>query len=158
MIDGPAPLSLVPDLDELLCFALHSTGFAFNRVYRRPLRRLGLTYPQYLVMVALWGEDGVTVGCLADRLWLDTSTLTPLLKRLEGLKLLTRRRSAADERRVMVALTEQGRAMQQEAADVTRCITESAGLSVEDLARLTREIRTLRGNLEGAAAKAEAAA
>jgi len=157
MIDGSAPLSLAPDLDELLCFALHSTGFAFNRIYRHPLRRLGLTYPQYLVMVALWREDGVTVGRLAERLCLDTSTLTPLLKRLEALKLLTRRRSEADERRVMVALTERGRVMQQEAADVTRCITESAGLSVEDMARLTREIRALRSNLEGAAAKAEAA-
>jgi len=157
MIDGPAPLSLAPDLDELLCFAVHSTGFAFNRVYRRPLRRLGLTYPQYLVMVALWGEDRVTVGRLGERLSLDTSTLTPLLKRLEGLQLLTRRRSDADERRVIVTLTELGRAMHREAADVTRCITEGAGLSVADLARLTREIRALRGNLEGAAAKAEAA-
>jgi len=157
MVDGPAPLSHAPNLDELLCFALYSTGFAFNRVYRRPLRRLGLTYPQYLVMVALWGEDAVTVGRLAERLCLDTSTLTPLLKRLEALRLLTRRRSEADERRVIVALTEQGRAMQLEAADVTRCITESAGLSARDLARLTREVRALRVNLEGAAAKAEAA-
>jgi len=156
MIDGPAPVSLAPDLDELLCFALHTTGFAFNRTYRRPLRRLGLTYPQYLVMVALWGEDGVGVGRLAERLCLDTNTLTPLLKRLEGLKLLTRRRSEPDERRVMVVLTEQGRAMEKEAAEVTRCITQSAGLSVEDLARLTREIRALRDNLERAAAKAEA--
>ncbi len=157
MTGGSASLSLAPDLDGLLCFAVHSTGFAFNRIYRRPLQRLGLTYPQFLVMVALWGEDGVTVGRLADRLCLDTSTLTPLLKRLEGLKLLTRRRSETDERRVMVALTEQGRVMQQEAAGVTRCITESAGVSVADLARLTREIRALRDNLEEAAAKAEAA-
>jgi len=154
---GSAPLSLAPDLDGHLCFAVHSTGFAFNRIYRRPLQRLGLTYPQYLVMVALWDEDGVTVGRLAERLCLETSTLTPLLKRLEAARLLTRRRSATDERRVMVTLTEQGRAMRQEAASVTRCIIESAGLSAEDLARLTREIRALRGNLEGAAAKAEAA-
>jgi DNA-binding MarR family transcriptional regulator len=157
MVDGPAPPSLAPDLDGLLCFAVHSTGFAFNRIYRRPLRRLGLTYPQYLVMVALWGEDGVTVGRLAERLCLETSTLTPLLKRLEGLKLLTRRRSEEDERRVMVGLTDQGRAMRQEAAWVTRCITEGAGLAIEDLERLTREIRALRGNLEAAAGKAEAA-
>ena len=151
MTGGAAPLSPASELDALLCFAVHSTGFAFNRIYRRPLQRLGLTYPQYLAMVALWEEDGVTVGRLAERLSLDTSTLTPLLKRLEASKLLTRRRSEADERRVMVALTEQGRAMQQEAAGVTRCIMESAGLSADDLARLTREIRTLRGNLEGAA-------
>ena len=153
----PAASLPAPDLDELLCFAVHSTGFAFNRVYRRPLQRLGLTYPQYLVLVALWGEDGVTVGRLGERLALDTSTLTPLLKRLEGLGLLTRSRSRMDERRVMVALTGKGRAMQLEAADVTRCIVESAGLPVADLVRLTREIRALRSNLERAAAEGTAA-
>ena len=157
MRESAAPSSPAPDLDELLCFAVHSTGFAFNRIYRRPLQRLGLTYPQYLVMVALWGEDGVTVGRLGERLALDTSTLTPLLKRLEGLGLLTRSRSRTDERRVMVALTGKGRAMQLEAADVTRCIVESAGLPVADLLRLTGEIRTLRSNLERAVAKETAA-
>ena len=157
MRESAAPSSPTPDLDELLCFAVHSTGFAFNRIYRRPLQRLGLTYPQYLVMVALWGEDGVTVGRLGERLALDTSTLTPLLKRLEGLGLLTRSRSRTDERRVMVALTEKGCAMQLEAADVTRCIVESAGLPVADLVRLTREIRALRSNLKRAVAKETAA-
>lgn len=157
MRDSVASSSPAPDLDEMLCFAVHSTGFAFNRIYRRPLQRLGLTYPQYLVMVALWGEDGVTVGRLGERLALDTSTLTPLLKRLEGLGLLTRNRSSTDERRVMVALTEKGRAMQLEAADVTRCIVEGAGLPVADLVRLTREIRALRSNLERAAAEETAA-
>ncbi len=154
----PAASSLpAPDLDELLCFAVHSTGFAFNRAYRRPLQRLGLTYPQYLVLVALWGADGVTVGRLGERLALDTSTLTPLLKRLEGLGLLTRSRSRTDERRVVVALTGKGRAMQLEAADVTRCIVESAGLPVADLVRLTREIRALRSNLKRAEAEGTAA-
>lgn len=157
MRDSVASSSPAPDLDEMLCFAVHSTGFAFNRIYRRPLQRLGLTYPQYLVMVALWGEDGVTVGRLGKRLALDTSTLTPLLKRLEGLGLLTRSRSRTDERRVMVALTEKGRAMQLEAADVTRCIVEGAGLPVADLVRLTREIRALRSNLERTAAEETAA-
>ena len=141
------------DLNELLCFAVHSTGFAFNRIYRNPLQRLGLTYPQYLVMVALWGEDGVTVGRLGERLALDTNTLTPLLKRLEASMLLVRSRSKTDERRVMVALTEKGQAMQLEAADVTRCVVDSAGLPVADLIRLTREIRALRSNLERAAAE-----
>ena len=144
-------------LDDLLCFAIHSTGFAFNRIYRRPLQNLGLTYPQYLVMVALWGEDSVTVGHLGERLALETGTLTPLLKRLEAVGLLTRRRSEVDERRVMVALTEKGRGLQREAADVTRCIAESAGLPLAELARLTREIRVLRSNLERAAAKTDAA-
>lgn len=143
-----------PGLDDLLCFAVHSTGFAFNRLYRRPLQRLGLTYPQYLVMVALWGGDGVTVGRLGEQLSLDTSTLTPLLKRLEALGFLTRRRSEADERRVIVSLTEKGRDLRREAAEVTRCVAEGAGLSPADLARLTREILALRSRLEQAAAKA----
>jgi DNA-binding MarR family transcriptional regulator len=149
--------SAVPDLDDLLCFAVHSTGFAFNRVYRRPLQRLGLTYPQYLVMVALWGEEDVTVGQLGERLSLDSGTLTPLLKRLEGMGLLTRRRSEADERRVMVALTDKGRKLKREAADVTRCIAESAGLSLAEFTRLMREIKSLRANLERAAATVDAA-
>lgn len=140
-----------PGLDDLLCFAVHSTGFAFNRLYRRPLQRLGLTYPQYLVMVALWGGDGVTVGQLGERLSLDTSTLTPLLKRLEAMGVLNRRRSDADERRVIVSLTDKGHGLRQEAAEVTRCIAEGAGLHPADLSRLTQEIRALRARLERAA-------
>ena len=156
MPERPDPLPS-PDLDDLLCFAVHSTGFAFNRLYRRPLQRLGLTYPQYLVMVALWREDGVTVGRLGEQLALDTSTLTPLLKRLEALGLLTRRRSEADERRVIVGLTEKGEGLRAEAAAVTRCIAEGTGLSLEELGRLTREVRDLRARLERAAATGEAA-
>ena len=140
------------DLDALLCFAVHSTGFAFNRIYRQALQSLGLTYPQYLVMVALWGEDGVTVGHLGELLRLDTSTLTPLLKRLEALGLLSRVRSKADERRVVVGLTNTGRAMRHKAAEVRRCVVKGAGLSADELARLTRELRVLRTNLERAAA------
>jgi MarR family transcriptional regulator, organic hydroperoxide resistance regulator len=157
MRDHLPPPPSIPDLDSLLCFAVHSTGFAFNRIYRRPLQRLGLTYPQYLVMVALWSQDSVTVGQLGGRLALDTNTLTPLLKRLEALDLLTRRRSAVDERRVVIALTEKGRDLQRDAADVTRCIVESAGLPLAEIARLTREIRALRANLERAAEEADAA-
>lgn len=146
-----------PALEDLLCFAIHSTGFAFSRIYRQPLKRLGLTYPQYLVMVALWGENDVTVGHLGARLSLDTSTLTPLLKRLEALGFLSRRRSDTDERRVMITLTEKGSALRSQAQDVTRCVAESAGLPDAELARLTREIRALRTNLEDAAAKADPA-
>jgi DNA-binding MarR family transcriptional regulator len=151
------PATTSPDLDDLLCFAIQSAGFAFNRIYRRPLQKLGLTYPQYLVMVALWGGDSVTVGHLGEQLALETGTLTPLLKRLETMGLLSRQRSEIDERRVIVTLTEKGRRLKREAADVTRCITESAGLSLAELARLTQEIRALRANLERAAAKNDAA-
>ena len=132
---------------------MHSTEFAFNRIYRRVLKHLNLTYPQYLVMVALWREDDVTVGRLGERLSLDTNTVTPLLKRLETLALLTRRRSTEDERRVMVALTETGRAMQQKASGISNCIVADAGLPLADLQRLTREILVLRANLERAASE-----
>ena len=98
-------VSISPNLDDHLCFAIYSTGFAFNRIYRRALQNLGLTYPQYLVMVALWGGDRVTVGRLGQQLALETSTLTPLLKRLETLGFLKRTRSEQDERRVIVATT-----------------------------------------------------
>jgi DNA-binding MarR family transcriptional regulator len=146
---SPAPLPA--SLDDLLCFAIYSTGFAFNRVYRKPLQRLGVTYPQYLVMLALWDEDGVTVGRLGERLFLDTNTLTPLLKRLEALGLISRRRSDTDERRVLVTLTPKGRTLRREADDVMRCVGEAAGMPVGDLARLTKDIRALRANLERAA-------
>jgi DNA-binding MarR family transcriptional regulator len=141
----------IPDIDEFLCFAIHSTGFAFNRLYRKPLAKLGLTYPQYLVMAALWREDGPTVGGLGAKLALDTSTLTPLLKRLEALGLLTRRRSEIDERRVIVRLTEKGSAMRASAVEILACAFAATGLSVDAFARLRQDILTLRGNLERAA-------
>ncbi len=146
-----SPLPSSPHIDELLCFAVYSTGFAFNRVYRGLLQDLGLTYPQYLVLIALWAGDSVTVGHLGEQLALETSTLTPLLKRLEAMGLLTRRRSDNDERRVIVALTKKGQALKEKAADVTRCIVESAGLPLSEFTRLTNDLRTLRINLEQAA-------
>lgn len=146
----PVPIAVL-DLERMLCFSVYSTGFAFNRVYRKPLQKLGLTYPQFLVMMALWGEDGATVGRLGERLSLDTSTLTPLLKRLEGMGLVSRRRSVEDERRVLVALTGKGVAMKSEAATVLGCIVEAIGMSGPEIARLTDDIRALRANLERAA-------
>jgi len=147
----PAAEIALPPLDDFLCFAVYSTGFAFNRIYRKPLVKLGLTYPQFLVMAALWSEDGVTVGTLGDRLALDTSTLTPLLKRLEAMDLLSRRRSTEDERRVLVSLTAKGGALRTKARDVMACIYAAADLSPDAFAKLTRDIRTLRRNLERAA-------
>jgi DNA-binding MarR family transcriptional regulator len=141
----------VPDLDEFLCFAIYSTGFAFNRIYRRPLGRLGLTYPQFLVMAALWGRDGVAVGALGAKLWLDTNTLTPLLKRLEAVGLIVRERSKEDERKVIVSLTEKGSAMRSEVGEILRCTFVSADMPAVDFAKLTRDIQALRRNLERAA-------
>lgn len=138
----------LPNVDELLCFAVYGAGLAFNRVYRRLLDDLDLTYPQYLALVVLWERDGVTTGYLGERLSLDTNTLTPMLKRMEAMRLLTRQRDSADERRVIVSLTERGRSMRREAGDVMRCIAEAAGLPHERLAGLTAEIRDLRARLE----------
>jgi DNA-binding MarR family transcriptional regulator len=104
-----------PDLDSLFCFALHSTAQAVVRANKPMLDTLGLTYPQYLVMVVLWAEDGQTVGSIGDRLFLDSSTLTPLLKRLEAAGLVRRARCAEDERQVRVSLTEEGKALEEEA-------------------------------------------
>ena len=155
MPDAAPPIA--PDLDALLCFAVYSTGHAFTRVYRRPLESLGLTYPQYLVMVALWAEEGVTVGRLGKTLSLDTNTLTPLLKRLEAMGLVTRRRSREDERRVLVALTPDGKALREKTADVMRCIADAVGLPMAQLVRLGEDLRALRLNLDRAAAAGEAA-
>src|SRR4030095_8240519 len=94
-------------LDNQICFAVYSTAHAFNRFYKPLLDKLGLTYPQYLVMLVLWEEDGLPVKEIGERLFLDSGTLTPLLKRLEAAGLVKRTRSKEDERQVIVALTTQ---------------------------------------------------
>ena len=143
MADG----SGVSDVGEWLCFAVYSTGHAFNRVYKPLLDQVGLTYPQYLVMVALWSKDGQTVGELGDTLFLESSTLTPLLKRLEALGHVTRERDPADERQVRVRLTRVGTALQTKARDIPACILERTGLSVREVNRLQADISKLRENL-----------
>lgn len=137
----------MPDVGELLCFAVYSAGHAFNRVYKPLLDGLGLTYPQYLVMVALWSRDDQTVGEIGDTLFLESSTLTPLLKRLEGLGHVTRERDPADERQVRVRLTRAGTALRAKARNIPPCILERTGLSVGTLNRLQTDITRLRENL-----------
>ena len=102
-----------PKLDDFLCFAIYSTNLAVNRVYKPLLDELGLTYPQYIVLIALYDEDNQTVGGLGDKLFLDSSTLTPLLKRMEAMGHLTRQRDPEDERQVRVRLTPQGRSVRE---------------------------------------------
>src|SRR5271154_2326289 len=102
-------------LGSQLCFAIYSAAHAFNRVYKPLLDRLGLTYPQYLVMLVLWERDGVPVKDIGERLFLDSGTLTPLLKRLEQAGLINRTRSTEDERQVMIALTAKGEALREKA-------------------------------------------
>lgn len=134
----------LPALDDQLCFAIYSANHAFNRVYKPLLARLGLTYPQYLVMLVLWERDDQPVGAIGDRLFLESSTLTPLLKRLETAGLIRRARAREDERQVRVSLTERGRALQAETRDFARCIVEAAGKSPAELIALKREVAAVR--------------
>jgi DNA-binding MarR family transcriptional regulator len=138
-------------LGNQLCFAVYSTAHAFNRVYKPLLDALGLTYPQYLVMLTLWEQDGVTVGEIGERLFLDSGTLTPLLKRLEAAGLLRRDRDPADERQVRVGLTPAGQGLRDKARAVPPAVLCAAGMSVDELQALKDQIVRLRDRLSAAA-------
>lgn len=134
-------------LDNFLCFAVYSANHAFTRVYKPLLEALDLTYPQYLVMVLLWDNDDQTVGSLGEKLFLESSTLTPMLKRLEAAGYISRVRDKADERQVRVQLTDIGRSLRQKATDVPRGLMDVMHLSAEDLERLRLEVSSLRNTL-----------
>lgn len=134
-------------LDNFLCFAVYSANHAFTRVYKLLLEALDLTYPQYLVMVLLWDNDDQTVGSLGEKLFLESSTLTPMLKRLEAAGYISRVRDKADERQVRVQLTDIGRSLRQKATDVPRGLMDVMHLSAEDLERLRLEVSSLRNTL-----------
>jgi DNA-binding MarR family transcriptional regulator len=134
-------------LDHQLCFALYSASLAMTKVYKPLLAPLGLTYPQYLVMLVLWEGDGVTVSQLGERLRLDSGTLTPLLKRLESQGLLHRLRDSADERRVLLQLTATGRALHAQAVAVPQTIACATACELTELQQLTQQLRTLRDRL-----------
>jgi DNA-binding MarR family transcriptional regulator len=141
---GPqAPLKL----DSFLCFAIYSVNHAFNRVYKPLLDRLKLTYLQYLAMAVLWEHDDQTVGSLGEKLFLESSTLTPMLKRLEALKYISRIRDRDDERQVRVRLTKTGLALREKAQEIPACIIEATGLKPEGVAKLKEEITKLRASL-----------
>jgi DNA-binding MarR family transcriptional regulator len=135
-------------LDNQLCFALHSTSLLMTKVYKPLLQALGLTYPQYLAMMVLWEEDGLTVGEISNRLLTDPGSLTPLLKRLEAEGLLSRTRSREDERVVVVELTDAGRALRDKAMDIPQCILGASGLDIEQLRKLQGDLLALRKNLQ----------
>lgn len=139
------------DVADHLCFAVYSAGHAFNRVYKPVLDELKLTYPQYLVMIALWAQDNQTVGEIGGKLFLESSTLTPLLKRLEALGYLTRKRDPEDERQVRLRLTDKGSSLRKKARDVSACVSAATGLTLEDVIRLRGEIVALRDSLMKAA-------
>ncbi|AZE88375.1 MarR family winged helix-turn-helix transcriptional regulator [Pseudomonas orientalis] len=137
-------------LDNQLCFALHSTSLLMTKVYKPLLQALGLTYPQYLAMMVLWEENGLTVGEISNRLLTDPGSLTPLLKRLEAEGLLSRTRSREDERVVVVELTAAGRALQDKAMGIPQCILGASGLELEQLRKLQADLIALRSNLQSA--------
>ncbi len=139
-------------LHRQVCFSLYAASRAATAVYRPLLEELGLTYPQYLVLTVLWEKDGSSVRDLGQALELDSGTLSPLLKRLEAAGLLRRNRSAADERRVEVHLTEKGRALQEQALPLPERVAAAAGLEPQELrtlqqtlAKVTRALRTAAG-------------
>lgn len=136
-------------LDHQVCFALYSASLAMTKVYQPLLAQLGLTYPQYLVMLILWENDGIAVSAIGERLFLDSGTLTPLLKRLQAAGLVSRERDSADERRVLVSLTDAGRALRSQAETIPPCVLQATGCTVPELVELTGQLNTLRGHLAG---------
>jgi DNA-binding MarR family transcriptional regulator len=138
------------NLDDFLCFAIYSTNLAVNRLNKPVLDELGLTYLQYIVLVALYEQDDLTVGGLGDKLFLDSSTLTPLLKRLETMGHVTRQRDPEDERQVRVRLTPQGRRVRERAFAFRNDLVKAMGLSAADFQHLREQILKLRANLSNA--------
>jgi DNA-binding MarR family transcriptional regulator len=134
-------------LGNFVCFSVYSAGHAFNRAYKPLLDPLGLTYPQYLVMVTLWEQDQQTVGQISEKLHLETNTVTPLLKRLEAAGRLIRERDPKDERQVRIRLTPEGAALQDQAQHIPACILQASGQAVEALTRLSTELDILRDAL-----------
>lgn len=132
-----------PTLEQQICFALYSASRAFTRYYRELLEPLGLSYPQYLVLLALWEDETATVSQLGARLQLDSGTLSPLLRRLERAGHVHRARSPSDERAVIVTLTDAGRELHRLTAGIPDSICAATGLELEELAALQRQVARL---------------
>ena len=137
----------MPRLERQLCFAIYQVGHAFNRAYRPILAELGLTYPQYLVMLVLWEQEGLTVKELGERLMLDSGTLTPLLKRLEASGLIRRERDARDERQVRIHLAEKGEGLRWQGRCVQEAIGQALGGAAADAGRLRDQLDLVRDAL-----------
>lgn len=138
-------------LDQQFCFAVYSTAHALNRAYKPLLDRLGITYPQYLVLLVLWESDDRSVGEIGEKLLLDSSTLTPLLKRLEAAGVISRARNPADERQVRIRLTDQGRSMRATAAQFPHALLCTTGCDVDELVNLKQRMLTVRDHMLAAA-------
>jgi MarR family transcriptional regulator, organic hydroperoxide resistance regulator len=138
-----------PRLADFLCFAIYSANLAFGRAYKPILEQLGLTYPQYVTVVALWEEDNQTVGALGEKLFLESNTLTPILKKLEAMGYVRRRRDLADERQVLVSLTDAGRRLREKGLNMT--LVQASGLAPDEFRKMQKGVVTLRDNLIKAA-------
>ncbi len=143
----PAGIEAPRTLDGQLCFALYSANLAMGKLYRQLLAKLDLTYPQYLVMLVLWEGDGITVSDLGERLFLDSATLTPLLKRLQAAGLVQRTRGTQDERQVIVTLTDEGSALREKAGYVPEDVFCATGCEIDELSGLKHQLETLRSSL-----------
>ena len=143
--DTPSPAAL--RLDNQVCFALYSASLAMTRLYKPLLDAIGLTYPQYLVMLVLWERDGLTVSEMGERLFLDSGTLTPLLKRLESSGHIARLRDVQDERRVRITLTADGRALRDCAETIPQCVLQSSQCSLPELSALKGQLQGLRDQI-----------
>src|ERR1700732_4717026 len=143
-----APAAAVP-LSDFLCFAVYSANLAFGKAYKPILEELGLTYTQYIAIVALWEEDNQTVSGLGEKLFLESNTLTPILKKLEGMGYLRRQRDSADERQVLVSLTDAGRRLREKGLSMN--LVKASGLTREEFAKMQKGVVTLRNNLIKAA-------
>ncbi|GAA0909885.1 MarR family transcriptional regulator [Rothia nasimurium] len=143
----PSGIEAPRTLDGQLCFALYSANLAMGKLYRQLLAKLDLTYPQYLAMLVLWERDGITVSELGERLFLDSATLTPLLKRLQAAGLVQRARGTRDERQVIVTLTDEGRSLREKAGDVPVDVFCAMDCEIDQLGALKAQLETLRSNL-----------
>jgi DNA-binding MarR family transcriptional regulator len=138
-----------PRLADFLCFAIYSANLAYGRAYKPILEALGLTYTQYIAIVALWEEDHQTVSSLGEKLFLESNTLTPILKKLEGMGYLRRQRDRADERQVFVSLTDAGRRLREKGLAMN--LVEASGLTSDEFVKMQKAVVALRNNLIKAA-------
>ncbi|WP_394778316.1 MarR family winged helix-turn-helix transcriptional regulator [Undibacterium sp.] len=132
-------------LSDFLCFAIYSANLAFGKAYKPILEELGLTYTQYISIIALWEEDNQTVSSLGEKLFLESNTLTPILKKLEAMGYLRRQRDAADERQVLVSLTDAGRRLREKGLGMN--LVDACGLTAEEFPKIQGSVVTLRNNL-----------
>jgi MarR family transcriptional regulator, organic hydroperoxide resistance regulator len=138
-----------PKLADFLCFAIYSANLAYGRAYKPILEELGLTYTQYIAIVALWEQDNQTVSSLGEKLFLESNTLTPILKKLEGMGYLHRQRDPTDERQVLVSLTDAGRRLREKGLGMN--LVKASGLTPEEFGKMQKGVVTLRSNLIKAA-------